>query len=331
MDPDGLALRRTSAIPPVERDLRSAVESTLRSSAESIAADASAGAPEGLDREQRRRLGSLIVQVLSRTVRDGGVESASGTVAELQQLVVDRDIPVNRLFGFVYFVERTALDELALDSALGATTEAWPAAAALVRRASFDMLAACAERLRSTPGALAICDPHTGIQIRSVFEAVVAKELGRASRRGEALALLLFDVDHLSRINAAHGRAVGDRVLERVGILIRGFFRQADWVGQLGDDDVAVLLTGKDAGQAEHLAEGVRHTIESRMQAPGPDAEGEASVTVSSAVAVWSFSEGVTPDPDRLRAQAESALARAKRLGRNRVERAGPYSAPVSS
>jgi diguanylate cyclase (GGDEF)-like protein len=317
----------------MERDLREAVERALMSAAESIAADAFAGAPGDLNREQCRRVGLLIVQLLSRTVRHGGGETSGDLITELHQLMVDRGVSVDRLFGYVYLVERTALDELASNPALGATTEPWPLLAALIRRASFDVLAACATLLRATPDAASIVDPQTGIQSRAIFETMVAKELGRAARRGEAVGLLLFDVDHLSYINAAYGRAIGDRVLERVRILIKGFFRQADWVGKSGDDEIGVLLTGRDAEQASQLAEEVRRTVEARMriEAREPDGGGDTTVTVSGAVALWTFSEGATADPDRLRAQAESARARAKRLGRNRIERAGPYSAPISS
>jgi diguanylate cyclase (GGDEF)-like protein len=330
MNQEGAPLRRRNVPAVVERDLRHAVERALRSRLDEIVADSSAGAPDGRIHDERRQVAALVVHLLSRTVRDGSVEAARDGIGELQQLAAARGIEASTLFAFVYLVERAALDGLAVDPALGATTDSWPAAVSLLRRGSFDVLAAYAERLRSIPDAAAISDPHTGLHVRPVFEAIFAREVIRASRRGDAVALLLFDVDHLASINASHGRSVGDRVLERVSVLIRGFFRQADWVGKSGDDDVAVLLTGKDVDRAGQLAEEVREMVETRMQAGGFDGA-DTPVTVSGAVAVWPFAEGATPDADRLRTQAESALARAKRLGRNRVERAGPYSVPISS
>jgi len=48
-------------------------------------------------------------------------------------------VTVRQLFGLVYVIERAALDELALDESFGATSEAWPGVAQMVRRASFDV------------------------------------------------------------------------------------------------------------------------------------------------------------------------------------------------
>ena len=51
-----------------------------------------------------------------------------------------------RLFALAYLTERTAVDELALNDAIGGTSESWPIVAQMVRRASFDFLAAYTER-----------------------------------------------------------------------------------------------------------------------------------------------------------------------------------------
>ena len=60
---------------------------------------------------------------------------------------------------------------------------------------------------------------------------------------GYAVSLILFDVDRLSEINQQHGYGVGDKVLERLGILIRQYFRQHDWVARHSEDSIAVLLS----------------------------------------------------------------------------------------
>ena len=77
--------------------------------------------------------------------------------------------------------------------------------------------------------------------------------------------MILFDVDHLSSINKEHGYGVGDEILERLGILIRKYFRQHDWVARHSEDSMAVLLTRTDAEHASELAERVRRTVEERL------------------------------------------------------------------
>ena len=79
-------------------------------------------------------------------MRDGRLDARGGFVADLHRVVLERALSMERLFTFAYLTERTALDELALDDALGATSEPWPLVAQLVRRASFDLLAAYTER-----------------------------------------------------------------------------------------------------------------------------------------------------------------------------------------
>jgi GGDEF domain-containing protein len=133
-----------------------------------------------------------------------------------------------RRFTFVYLTERAALDELAVEESIGATSELWPLAAQLVRRASFDVLAGYAERVQLKPGGATTTDQLTTLLSRAVLELVLAREVERAGRFGYAFSLILFDVDHLAEINKTYGYGVGDRILERLGILIRGFFRQVE-------------------------------------------------------------------------------------------------------
>src|SRR5205807_3395116 len=143
------------------------------------------------------------------------VDPRGGFVADLHRVAVERGLSTERLFFFAYLTERSALDELALDETLGATTEPWPVVAQLVRRASFDLLAAYTERALLEPNDISIIDRLTTLHTRPMFDAVLAKELERAGRFGYAVSVILFDVDHLSQINEDHGYGVGDKILER--------------------------------------------------------------------------------------------------------------------
>ena len=106
-----------------------------------------------------------------------------------------------------------------------------------------------------------------------------------------------------------------------LGILIRQYFRQLDWVARHSEDSFAVLLTGNDAGHAASLAERLRSTVAERMVFTDHRSELPVSVTISAAVVNIPVAVGMAIDPERLLADAEAAVARAKQQGRNRVER----------
>jgi len=198
-----------------------------------------------------------------------------------------------------------------------------------VRRASFDLLAAYTERLQIEPTEAAIIDKLTTLYSRPLFDAVLAKEVERARRFGYSISLILFDVDRLATINQEHGYGVGDKILERLGILIRQYFRNNDWVARHSEDSIAVLLSRTDAEHASSLAERVRATVEERLGSKDHRSDGAVQVTLSAAVINVEVAVGDVIDPERLLADAEAALDRAKQQGRNRVERVDGYSGIV--
>jgi len=311
-------------------DLRQQVAGVLLDKSGTVTADMVAIFPfsgaESLSPEYCRRVGTLLVQLLAFSVRDGRVDVRGGLVADLHHVELERSLSVERLFTFAYLSERAALDELALDETIGATSEAWPLVAQLIRRASFDVLAAYAERVQLEPSGAATTDRLTTLHTRAVMDLVVAKEVERAARFGYALSLLMFDVDNLAQINKTYGYGVGDRILERLGILIRGFFRQHDWVARHSEDAIAILLTGPDASHANDLAERLRKTVEERLEFVDHRTERPVRVTLSAAVINLKINAGEIIDPDRLLADAEAAVEEAKRRGRNRVEIVNGYS-----
>jgi diguanylate cyclase (GGDEF)-like protein/excisionase family DNA binding protein len=131
---------------------------------------------------------------------------------------------------------------------------------------------------------------------------------------------MLLDVDNLSAINQAHGYGVGDRILERAGILMRSYFREHDWVARFAEDTIAVLLPETIPADAISLAERTRTMIEERLTFRDHRTEQPIVVTVSVAVASARALEGEPIDQVKWITEAEAALERAKTGGRNRVE-----------
>ena len=311
-------------------DLRRQTAAVLIDRGDAITADTVAIFPysgaETLDSDYCRRVGLQLTHLLAVAVRDGRLDARGEYVSDLHRVVNERSLSMERLFTFAYLTERTALDELALNDTLGATSEPWPLVAQLVRRASFDLLAAYTERAQLEPSDTAVIDKLTTLHTRPLFDAVLAKEVERAGRYGSAVSLILFDVDHLSTINQEHGYGVGDKILERLGIMIRQYFRQHDWVARHSEDSIAVLLTRTDADDASELAERVRATVEERLGFIDHRSDVSVLVTLSAAVINVQVAVGDVIDPERLLADAEAAVERAKKLGRNRVERVDGYS-----
>jgi diguanylate cyclase (GGDEF)-like protein len=311
-------------------DLRHEIANAIQERAAVLISDTVAIFPfsgtEPLEPDYCTRIGEVVVRLLAMAVRDGKIDSRGGAVAAMYGVALERSLAAGRLFTLVYLLERSALDELALSDALGATSEPWPLVAQMVRRASIDLLAAYTERTQIEPSDAAIVDKLTTLYTRPLFEAVLPKELERAGRYGYPVSLILFDVDRLSAINEQHGYGVGDRILERLGILIRQYFRQHDWVARYAEDSIVVLLSRTDAVSGTDLAERVRATVEERLEFVDHRTDRPVRVTLSAAVVNVRSSPGDVIDLERLLAETELAVERAKQQGRNRVVRVDGYS-----
>jgi diguanylate cyclase (GGDEF)-like protein len=302
---------------------RSQAARILEQHSEAILNDAVAIFPfagaESADQARSTNLADLILQLLIVAVRDAELDPRTGRVADLRQVALDFGLTVRQLFGLVYVIERAALDELALDESFGATTEGWPAIAQMVRRGSFDVLAAVAERITREPDQSALHDSLTALHTRAVLLAVLEKEIQRGGRFKHPFAMIVIDVDHLAEINAKHGYGFGDRVLERIGIVIRNYFREHDWVTRCSEDAFAVLLPETLRANAESLANGLRVTVEERLALRDYRTEEQVQVTVSVAVLIADAVDS-SLRADQILRQAEDAIRRAKQAGRNRVE-----------
>jgi diguanylate cyclase (GGDEF)-like protein len=273
-----------------------------------------------LDANYCVRLGNLATRLLGTAILEGRLDSRGPEISELTGLVADREVTPDQLFSFVHIAMSTAIDELSLDPRVGANTEPWPQACQIIRRASFDVLGAWTTRMVSTPQDSAIEDPLTTLHTRPVLDAVLPKECCRAERFEHWLSMMLIDIDNLSAINKAHGYGVGDRILERMGILLRTYFRQHDWVARYDEDTIAVLLPETTPEDAMTLAERTRTMVEDRLTFRDYRTEQRAVVTVSVAVTSARALEGEPIDHEKFSAEAVAALERAKVGGRNRVE-----------
>ncbi len=309
----------------IDVDLRRHVANLLTDRRDVVVADTVATFPltsgsRRLDADYCVRLGNLITRLLCDAILEGRLDSRGAGISELALVVSEREVSPEQLFTFVHIAMGTAIDELSLDQRVGANTEPWPQAAQIVRRAAFDLLAAWTTRSVDMPLRSSIEDSLTTLHTRPVLDAVLPKECCRAERFEHWLSMMLIDIDDLSGINRAHGYGVGDRILERMGILLRAYFRQHDWVVRYAEDTIAVLLPETTPADAMTLADRTRVMVEDRLTFRDYRTDQRAAVTVSVAVTSARALEGEPIDHERFIIEAEAALVRAKGGGRNRVE-----------
>ncbi len=153
-------------------------------------------------------------------------------------------------------------------------------------------------------------DSLTGLANRRYFLAEAERAAARAERHGQALSLILFDLDHFKRINDEHGHQAGDDVLCRVAERARKSLRTEDMPARWGGEEFVVLLPLTPLPAAMLVANRLRTAIGST---PTPTSAGALKVTCSCGVAQRRRAEPIT----ELIARADAALYKAKDSGRN--------------
>jgi diguanylate cyclase (GGDEF)-like protein len=160
---------------------------------------------------------------------------------------------------------------------------------------------------------LAETDALTGLLNRRAFFTLAEREIKRAQRHAQPLAIVIFDIDRFKHINDTYGHAIGDQVLQSVARASQSLARESDILGRYGGEEFVLLVQDADEEKVRGVAERLRLGI---MQAAVPTDSGSISITASFGVAVT-----IIPINDiaPLLNQADLALYEAKRQGRNCV------------
>jgi diguanylate cyclase (GGDEF)-like protein len=163
---------------------------------------------------------------------------------------------------------------------------------------------------------MAVTDELTGLSNRRSFLRQAGRDVANAVRSRLPVSLLMIDIDNFKQINDKWGHSVGDRVLKQTGELLARTLRGGDLAGRLGGEEFAVILPHAGPDDAREAADRLRRLVQSSTLTAGKDS---VSVTVSVGAATDSEHHG---DLERLMQQADKALYRAKKAGRNRVSTA---------
>lgn len=140
----------------------------------------------------------------------------------------------------------------------------------------------------------------------------------RIAQQGEAgaprrVSMILMDLDHFKSINDRYGHGIGDIVLKAVSMRLLNQCREADLLGRVGGEELAMLLFDLDHEEALRQAERLRQTVSDTPVAAGDHA---VSITLSLGVASCSLAEHSF---EEIFAEADARLYQAKHDGRNRT------------
>ncbi len=165
---------------------------------------------------------------------------------------------------------------------------------------------------------LSITDPLVDTFNRRYLNEQLMQEVEQARRQPRALSAILADLDFFKSINDQHGHQVGDDVLKHFVALARSAIREnIDWVARYGGEEFVVVLPGTDLAQAVKVAEKLRELCAGSVLRTE---SGELRYTASFGVAALDPSPGPNgAAAEVLLRQADAALYRSKREGRNRV------------
>jgi diguanylate cyclase (GGDEF)-like protein len=172
----------------------------------------------------------------------------------------------------------------------------------------------CRQRLEANYIRAARVDSLTGAANRGAFFVHAERLYRRAAESGGTISAIVFDLDHFKAVNDSYGHAVGDEVIRAFASAARAVLRPGDFFGRIGGEEFAAVLPGAGTEAACVIADRVRHAFEIF---PKVYSSATVQATVSAGVA--------TARPDTtlefMLEAADRALYRAKRSGRNRVER----------
>lgn len=138
-----------------------------------------------------------------------------------------------------------------------------------------------------------------------------------ADARNHPAWVVVVDLDHFKSINDRHGHITGDRVLQAVGTLFRGFFREGDVIARSGGEEFVLLLKGRTREECLAEVEDLRRRLETLRP------EG---LELTASIGIATNMDRAGAGYETILEEADRAMYRAKELGRNSVVMAGNVS-----
>jgi len=159
---------------------------------------------------------------------------------------------------------------------------------------------------------LAIHDDLTHAFNRRQMYEELKREKAKADRSGDIFSIALFDLDHFKKINDTYGHLKGDDVLKYLIHSVSHEIREIDSISRYGGKEFVIIMSGTDAKGAEECAERIKNTIKN-LKFPG--FLDSFRITISTGITTYQPVESI----DELIARSDSAMYKAKSMGRNQV------------
>lgn len=160
----------------------------------------------------------------------------------------------------------------------------------------------------------AIIDPLTGLFNRRYMEETCERELSRAKRRKTTIGVIMVDLDHFKRINDNFGHDAGDLLLVRLASLLKLHIRHEDIPCRYGGEEFLLIMPDTSLDTTSSRAEELRELI-SHMEV---NHLGLSLGAITASMGVASYPNHGEELEEIIHA-ADTAMYRAKQLGRNRV------------
>ncbi|RLW66340.1 MAG: hypothetical protein B6D73_03870 [gamma proteobacterium symbiont of Stewartia floridana] len=154
-------------------------------------------------------------------------------------------------------------------------------------------------------------DPLTGMPNRLLFVDRLQQAIFKAKRNNNMVALLFIDLDRFKQINDSFGHPTGDQILKEAAIRLKAKIREVDTIARVGGDEFTVILD-----QIDHTQDIVK--IAEKLL--GAFTQGfkilDKELFLSSSIGISIYPQD-SDDPNTLIRNADSAMYKAKELGRN--------------
>ena len=164
---------------------------------------------------------------------------------------------------------------------------------------------------------LSILDGLTGVHNRRYFISNFSTLIEQCARYRQKLALLMIDVDDFKQINDTYGHLEGDRILKAIANILKHCARGADIIARFGGEEFVIALQDTDCEGANQVAGRILEQI--RLLSCG-QGEQRSGITASLGLSCYNKSGDMpVKTPEQWIQEADDALYRAKRSGKNRI------------
>lgn len=161
-------------------------------------------------------------------------------------------------------------------------------------------------------------DDLTGLLSSRSFFSELRREAARAKQSDLPFCVLMMDIDHFKNVNDTYGHLTGSKTIEEIGMCITSILRNGDAASRFGGEEFAAFLLEAEMNQALVAAARIRQTIERQPFSVIKQGKPSGIHHITMSIGVSAFPQD-SEDPIELVEMADSALYKAKNLGRNRV------------